>query len=145
MESQGLAVNKPSNDDDLPLQITNDNQNWFVASLESTNGGDGCLVQWMTPASSTYWWSGAWGTNVNQFNMWFNYQGLPTKPTGGVSISGNLDVGTAQATTSIKACVNHDGYQGNIQIEPRWGSQGFIHFHTNYPEGVLLFAVKEDS
>ena len=47
------------------------------------------------------------------------------------TISGNLDVGITQAQTSIKACVNHAGYQGNIQIEARWGSEGFIHFNTN--------------
>ena len=57
---------------------------------------------------------------------------------------GNLDVGQSQAQTSIKAYVNHLGYQGNIQIEPRWRSQGFIHFSTNYPEGLLLFAGKDD-
>ena len=45
----------------------------------------------------------------------------------GDTTSGNLDVGPAQATTKIKAYVNHTGYQGNIQIEPRWRSQGFIH------------------
>ena len=52
--------------------------------------------------------------------------------------------GITQAQASIKAYVNHAGYQGNVQIEPRWRSQGFIHFNTNYPEGLLLFAVKDD-
>ena len=60
------------------------------------------------------------------------------------SIGGNSDVGITQAQTSIKTYVNHAGYQGNIQIEPRWGSQGFIHFNANCPEGLLLFAVKDD-
>ena len=54
------------------------------------------------------------------------------------TISGNLDVGITQATTSIKAYVNHAGYQGNIQIEPRWRSQGFIHLNTNYADGLLF-------
>ena len=62
LESQRLTINKPSNDDDIPLQIINNNQSWFVASLESTIAGDGCLMQWMTPASSSYWWSCVWGT-----------------------------------------------------------------------------------
>ena len=114
-----------------------------MASLESTIAGDGCLMQWMTPASSSYWWSGVWCTNTYEFKIRFNYKGLPIKPTGDTTISGNLDVGPAQATTSIKAYVNHAGYQGNIQIEPRWRSQGFIHFNTNYPEVLSLFAVKE--
>ena len=75
LEPQRLTISEPSNDDDIPLQIINNSQNWFVASLESTIAGDGCLMQWMTPASSTYWWSGVWGTNVKGFNIWFNYQG----------------------------------------------------------------------
>ena len=41
---------------------------------------------------------------------------------------GNLDVGTAQAVTSIKAYVNHAGHQGNVQIEARWKSQGCYSF-----------------
>ena len=81
LESQRLAINQPSNDDDIPLQIINNNQNWFVASLESTIAGDGCLMQWMAPASTTYWWSCVWGTNVNGFNLLFNSQGLSIKPT----------------------------------------------------------------
>ena len=114
-----------------------------MASLESTIAGDGCLMQWMTPASSTYWWSGVWGTNVNEFNIWFNYQGLTIKPTGGVSISGNLNVGITQATTSIKAYVNHYGHQGNVEIEARWNSQGYINFDTTNAAGLLLIATKD--
>ena len=32
----------------------------------------------------------------------------------------------------------------NNQIEPRWGSQGFIYFHTGYGADLLLFAAKDD-
>ena len=60
------------------------------------------------------------------------------------STSGNLDVGITQAQTPIKAYVNHAGHQGNIQIEARWNSQGFIHCNTTNPDGLLLFAVKDD-
>ena len=90
LESQRLTINKPSNDDDIPLQIINNNQNWFVASLESTISGDGCLMQWKTTGSSTYWWSGVWGTNTNEFNIWFNYQGLSRKSNGSAVLSGSL-------------------------------------------------------
>ena len=58
--------------------------------------------------------------------------------------SGNLDVGITQAQTSIKAYVNHWGHQGNVEIEARWNSQGFIHSNTTNPDGLLLFAVKDD-
>ena len=76
LKSQRLTINKPSNDNEIPFKIINNNPNWEVASFESTIAGDGCLMRWMTPASSTHWWSGVWGTNVNEFNRWFNYKGL---------------------------------------------------------------------
>ena len=60
------------------------------------------------------------------------------------SISCNLDVGITQAQTPIKAYVSHMGSQGNIQIEPRWRSQGFTHFNTDYEAGLLIPAVKDD-
>ena len=104
----------------------------------------GCLIGCKTIASSTSWWSGVWGTNTNEFKIWFNYQGLSLKSNGDAVVSGNLDVGPSQATTSIKAYVNHAGHQGNVEIEARWGSQGFIHFNTDYPYGLLLIAVEDD-
>ena len=39
------------------------------------------------------------------------------------TIAGNLDVGTTQAQTSIKAYVNHAGHQGNVDIGARWKHQ----------------------
>ena len=63
---------------------------------------------------------------------------------GNTSISGNLDVGPAQATTSIKAYVNHAGYTGYVEMEARWRSQSFINSNTDYAEGLLLFADKDD-
>ena len=92
LQAPRITINKPSHDDVIPLKTINNNQTWEVVSLESTVAGDGCLVRWMTPASSTHWWSGVWGTNVNEFNIWFNYKGLSNKPTGDVAISGNLNV-----------------------------------------------------
>ena len=84
-----------------------------------------------------------WGGS-NEFVIKSGSNGLTPKPTGNTSISGNLDVGIAQAVTSIKAYVNHAGPLGNIQIDPRWRNQGFIHFNTDYEAGLLLFAVKDD-
>ena len=52
----------------------------------------GCLFEYKTSASSTSWWTGVWGANTNEFNIWFNYQGLSIKPTGDVVLSGKLDV-----------------------------------------------------
>ena len=59
------------------------------------------------------------------------------------TIAGDLDVGITQAQTSIKAYVNHAGHQGNVEIEARWDSQGFIHFNTTNPDGLLLIVTKD--
>ena len=59
------------------------------------------------------------------------------------AISGNWDVGVGASRTSIKAYVNHAGHQGNIQIEPRWNSQGYVNFNTANPDGLLLIATKD--
>ena len=72
-----------------------------MASFESTIAEDGCLMQWITPASSTYWWSGVWGANTNEFNIWFNHKGLSIKSNGSAAISENLDV-WATGNNSIK-------------------------------------------
>ena len=104
----------------------------------------GCLVEFKTFASSTSWWTGVWGTNTDEFKLRFNYKGLSIKPTGDAVISGNLDVGPSQSVTSIKACVNHAGHQGSVEIEARWNSPGFIHFNTTNPDGLLLIATKDD-
>ena len=45
--------------------------------------------------------------------------------------------------TSIKAYVNHAGHQGNVEIEARWNSQGYINFNTTNAYGLLLIATKD--
>ena len=115
-----------------------------MASLESTIAGDGCLTQWATPASSSQWVQGVWGSNTNGFAIKSGSNGLTLKPNGSAALNVNADGGPSQAVTSIKAYVNHAGHQGNVEIEARLRSQGFIHFNTDYSEGLLLFAVKDD-
>ena len=88
-----------------------------MASLESTIAGDGCLMQWATPASSSRWVRGIWGSNTNEFVIKSGSNGLTLKPNGSAVLSGNLDVGVTQAQTSIKTYVNHAGHQGNVEIE----------------------------
>ena len=58
------------------------------------------------------------------------------------TISGNLDVGPSQATTSIEAYVNHAGHQSNVEIEARWNSPCYIHFNTTNADGLLFLATK---
>ena len=71
-----------------------------------------------------------WCFGVATSNQYIISHGNSTKfsiqSNGNTTISGNSDVGPAQAQTPIKAYVNHAGYQGNIQIEARWRSECFI-------------------
>ena len=68
--------------DNFPLVITNTGDNWFQGEYIATANNVGCLFRYKTSGSSTYWWSGIWGTNTNDFNIWFNYQGLILKSHG---------------------------------------------------------------
>ena len=115
-----------------------------MASLESTIAGDGCIMQWMTPASSTYWWSGVWGTNRNKFNIWFNYKGLSIKPTGDAVISGNLDVNVSNNRPSIRAYNTMDGYISYVKLEAKWNSQGYLNFESNRSGANYLFLTAKD-
>ena len=99
LESQRLTINKPSNDNGIPLQIINNNQNWTVASLESTISGDGCLMQWKTTASSSQWLQGIWGSNTNEFVIKSGSNGLTLKPNGSAVLSGSL---TQNSDASLK-------------------------------------------
>ena len=62
---------------------------------------------------------------------------------GNVALTGNLDVGQDQAQTSIKACINHIGKTGYVEMEARWANQGFTHVKSNHTAGELPFAVKD--
>ena len=106
-----------------------------MVSIESTLAGDGCLMRWMTPASSTHWWSGVWVTNVNGFNIWFNYNGLPIKPTGDVATGGNLNVEVGAASSIVKAHVNHEGSAGHIRMEAKYKNQSFLCFDKTFNNG----------
>ena len=45
--------------------------------------------------------------------------------------------------TSIRAYVNHAGHQGNVEIEARWNSQGYLNFNTTNADGLLPAATKD--
>ena len=45
--------------------------------------------------------------------------------------------------TSIRAYVNHAGHQGNVEIEARWKSQGYVNFNTTNADGLLFAATKD--
>ena len=123
------------------LTIVNESPGGGTCVLYQSAASDqGSLIAYTTAQSSDAWEEGVnWGGS-NEFTIKSGSNGLTLKPTGDVVISGNLDVGQDQAQTSIKACVNHIGYTGNVPMEARWRSQGFIHFNANYPEGLLFVA-----
>ena len=58
LDAQRLTLNKPSNDSETPLKLTNNNPNWEVMALESTIAGDGCLQNSKTAQSLTVWNTG---------------------------------------------------------------------------------------
>ena len=109
------------NDDQnsFPLAITNTGANWFHGEYVATANKVGCLFRYKTSGSSTYWWSGVWGANTNDFNTCFKYKGLSIKSNGSAATSGNLDVGVGAASSLVKAHVNHEGSTGHIQIEAK--------------------------
>ena len=82
-----------------PLVITNDGGNWFQGEYIANEVG--CLFRYKTSGSSTYWWSGVWGSNTNGLNIWFNCKGLSIKSNGSAALSEKLDVG-ATGDNSIK-------------------------------------------
>ena len=123
--------------------LTSSTNGWFVGKYEGTNNEAGVLSEYKTSASSTSWWQGVWGANTNEFNIWYNFQGLPLKSNGSAVLSGNLEVGPSQAVTSIKAYVNHAGHQGNVEIKALWNSQGYVNFNTTNADGLLVIATKD--
>ena len=78
-----------TNDDpnNYPLVISNTGGNWFQGVSIATADEVGCLFRYKTSGSSTYWWSGVWGSNTNDFNRWFNYKGLSIKSNGSAAIN----------------------------------------------------------
>ena len=89
--------------------------------------------------SQIVWNTGVW--DQNQYGIRHGAHGLWIYDNGNTPTSGNLDVGVGASQTSIKAYANHAGHQGNVDIEARWNSPGFIHFITTNPDGLLLIAV----
>ena len=115
-----------------------------IAPYTSTASNQGCVFLHTAAASPTPWMTGViWG-GLNEFVIRYGYNtfGLTLEPTGDAAITGNLDVGVG--ASSVKAYVDHLGHQGNVEIKARWNSQGFIHFNTTNPDGLLLIAAKGD-
>ena len=81
-----------------------------------------------------------WCFGVSTSNQYIISHGSSTKlsiqSNGNTTISGNLDVGPSQAVTSIKAYVNNAGHQGNVEIEARWNSQGYLNLNTSNADGL---------
>ena len=129
--------------DNFPLAIASNCDNWFQGGCIATANEVGCLFRYKTSGSSTYWWSGVWGSNTNDFNIWFNYKGLSRKPTGDAAISVDLDVGVCAASSVVKAHVNHEGSTGHIRMA-KYRNQAFLSFDATFGSGYVFFEVKSD-
>ena len=92
--------------DNFPLVITNTGDNLFQGEYIATANEVGCLFSYKTSGSSTYWWSGVWGSSTNGFNIWFNYQGLSLKSNGSAVLRGSL---TQNSDASLKDNVEDVG------------------------------------
>ena len=131
----------------FPLDIKNSTiqtEPWTLASFHQGIANSGSWLQFSRDGTSNTLQTGKSSDNSYVTRASDATGRLIVIQNGGTAIGCDLDVGPAQATISIKAYGPHFGYQGNTQIEPRWRSQGFIHFNTNYPEVLLLLAVKDD-
>ena len=129
--------------DTPPLKINNSSNNgWTVGQFESTLNNIGCLVEYKTFASSTSWWTGVWGTNTNEFKIWFNYKGLSITPTGDAVISGKLDVGPSQAQSNVKTYFNHVGSTGFMMMGGRYKHKDFLHFENKPQYGEMFLIVR---
>ena len=137
-----LQRNPAVSDTPPQISIKSISNGWFLGQFESTVNNIGCLIEYKTIASSTSWWTGVWGSNTNEFNLWFNYKGLSLKTTGDAVISGNLDIGPSQAQSRIRTLFNHVGSTGYMMMEGRYRDQGFLHFETNHQYGEIFLIVR---
>ena len=88
-----------------------------------------------------------WCFGVATSNQYIISHGNSTKLSiqshGNTTTAGNLDVGPAQAQTSVKTYVNHAGHQGNVETKALWNSQGYVNLNTTHAYGLLLIATKD--
>ena len=68
-----------------------------------------------TAQPPTVWKPGIW--DQSEYGIRHGVDRIWIYDNGNTPISGNLDVGPAQATTSVKAYVNHAGYTGYVEME----------------------------
>ena len=138
---QGLSIISTSAG---PIEINNTMHNgpYLVAIPQSHNNNDLLFALRCRPLNQL--WCFGVATSNQYIISHENSTKFSIQSNGNTTTGGNLDAGTAQAVTSIKAYVNHAGRQGNVEIEARWHSQGFTHFNTTNPDGLLLIAAKDD-
>ena len=55
LDTQRITLNKPNDDSETPLGISNNSQSWELLAMESTIAGDGCLQRFKTSQPPTVW------------------------------------------------------------------------------------------
>ena len=128
-------INSTSDDpNNFPLAITNAGGNWFQGEYIATANQVGRLFKYKMSGSPIYWWTGVWGANTNDLNIWFNYQGLSVKSNVSAVLSGSLpqnsyaslkgnveDVGLTDCTNmleniNVKTHTRDDMEEGNKRL-----------------------------
>ena len=100
LDAQRITLNKPSNDNEIPLKIINNSQSWEVIAIKNTFAGDGCIQIVKTPQSPTVWNTGVW--HQNQYGIRHGGEGLWMYDNGDTTISGNLVVGGSKSRCFFK-------------------------------------------
>ena len=133
----------PGVSDTSPLKVINESPGGGTSvAYQPTASGQGYLITYVTIQSSVAWVEGVnWGGS-NEFIIKSGSNGLTITPTGDTTISGNPDVGPAQAVTSIKAYVNHAGHQGNVEIKALCNPQGYVNFNTTNADGLFFLQLQ---
>ena len=122
----------PTESDTIPLVITTTSSSGagFIAKFVSTVRG--CLFEYLTSASSTSRRLGILGGS-NKFVIKTGSHGLTIKPTGDVSISGNLDVGAGASSSKTDPHSNQQGSTAVTEIHSQSPWANKIEFITTHP------------
>ena len=121
LNSQRLYI---TNSAARPIDIKNAMHNGpYLAAKSQNHSNNGLLFALRCLPLNQLWCFGV--STSNQYIISHeNSTKLSIQSNGNTTINGNLNVGPAQAVTSITAYVNHAGHQGNVETEAMWNTQG---------------------
>ena len=116
---------------------------WTLASFHQEIANSGSWFQFSRDGTSNTWQAGTSSDNSYVIRASDATNRLAVNQNGNTTTNGNLDVGVGVSQTPIKAYVNHAGYQGNVETEAMWNTQGYTNFNTTVADGLLFLATKD--